>query len=61
MDVTHKRTHAQATDQQKESCGSLRVHMYIETATNSYMYMYLFYLKYIPKVLQGPLKGQESR
>ena len=30
---------------------------YVENGTNSY----LFYLKYIPKVLQGPLKGKESR
>ena len=30
---------------------------YVETGTNSR----LFYLKYIPKVLQGPLKGKESR
>ena len=30
---------------------------YIETGTNSN----LFYLKYIPKVLQDPLKGKESR
>ena len=30
---------------------------YIETGTDSY----LFYLKFISKVLQGPLKGKESR
>ena len=30
---------------------------YVETGSNSQ----LFYLKYIPKVVQGPLKGKESR
>ena len=40
------------TDQQEESCLA-----YAETETNSY----LFYLKYIPKVVQGPLKGNERR
>ena len=30
---------------------------YVETGANSW----LFYLKYIPKVLQGPLKGKENR
>ena len=42
------------TDQQEESCLA-----YAETETNNYMY--LFYLKYIPKVVQGPLKGNERR
>ena len=40
----------EAAGRKQESC-------YVETGTNSN----LFYLKYIPKVLQDPLKGKESR
>ena len=43
MDVVHKRTRTQALVEQKESCVA-----YVETGT----YSKLFYLKYIPKVLQ---------
>ena len=52
MGVARNRTRARALlwQQEKESC-------YVETGTNSN----LFYLKYIPKVLQDPLKGKESR
>ena len=41
---------AATAGRKKESC-------YVETGTNSN----LFYMKYIPKVLQDPLKGKESR
>ena len=51
MAVARNRTCAlAAAGRKKESC-------YVETGTNSN----LFYLKYIPKVLQDPLKGKESR
>ena len=50
MGVARKRTRAQPV--QTSSCVA-----YVETGTNSY----LFYLKYIPNVLQGPLKGKQSR
>ena len=42
-------------------CGLMYVHVYIiayvETVTN----IKILYLKYIPKVLQDPLKSKESR
>ena len=43
---------ARAQALQTESCVA-----YVETGT----YSLLFYLKYIPKVLQGSLKGKQSR
>ena len=49
MGMAQKKTHAQALD---ESCV-----VYVETETNSW----LCYLKYISKVLQGSLKGKQSR
>ena len=53
MGVVRNRTRAlslAAAGRKKENC-------YVETGTNSN----LFYLKYIPKVLQDPLKCKESR
>ena len=53
MGVARNRTRARSPER-KLLVGLLA---YVETGTNSY----LFYLKCIPKVLQGPLKGKESR
>ena len=53
MGVAHKRTLARALQTSRKKAAW----SYIETRTNSWV----FYLKYIPKVLQSPLKGKESR
>ena len=54
MGVAHKRTRARALQISRKKA----VHVtYVETKTNRQ----LFYLKYIPKVLQGLLKGKQSR
>ena len=52
--VAHKRTLARTLQISKKKA----VHVtYVQTKTNRQ----LFYLKYIPKVLQGLLKGKQSR
>ena len=53
MRVACNRMRAQALQTSKKKERKLLV-AYVETGTNSY-------LKYIPKVLQDPLKGKESR
>ena len=53
MGVARNRTRARALQSSRKKA----LLAYVETGTNSW----LFYLKYIPKVLQGPLKGKESR
>ena len=58
MGVVRNRTHARA---QTCSCAERNLLVaYVDTGTNSYLF-YLKLVKYIPKVLQGPLKGKESR
>ena len=56
MGVARNRTRARAL-RAAERTLLVALLAYVENGTNSY----LFYLKYIPKVLQGPLKGKESR
>ena len=57
MGVPRNRTLAQALQSAADKKLLVALLAYVETGTNSW----LFYLKYIPKVLQGPLKGKESR